>query len=355
MGEILGLGATHYPLLAGPDEHMANPLRFLLRQAGFPEEYRSPERWPEEMRQEWGGDEGATAAARHRERLVGWFRRLRSKLDEFRPDLVVIWGDDQYENFREDIIPPFCILAYDQIVAKPWGDEGIMRLIGGRNIWGEGSDFELRVPGHRPAAKYLATRLLEEGFDTSYAYKPLHHELGHAFVNTILFLDYDRKGWIYPVIPFQVNCYGRLVVSQRGGLPDLSKPVTEEQMDPPSPAPWRCFELGRAVARALMSSPWRVALIASSSWSHAFLTAKTHWLHPDIEADRKLYDALREGRYDYWREYTLGSVEESGQQEILNWMCLVGAMAELGRRPSESEMITTYIFNSSKVFAIFAP
>ena len=25
-----------------------------------------------------------------------------------------MWGDDQYENFREDIIPPYCISAYDK-------------------------------------------------------------------------------------------------------------------------------------------------------------------------------------------------------------------------------------------------
>jgi hypothetical protein len=102
-------------------------------------------------------------------------------------------------------------------------------------------------------------------------------------------------------------------------------------------------------------SPWRVALIASSSWSHAFLTAKHHFLYPDIEADRVLYEALRAGEYDTWRKTTLAAIEESGQQEMLNWMCLAGAMAELGRRPDEAELIQTYIFNSSKCFAIFQP
>jgi hypothetical protein len=96
-------------------------------------------------------------------------------------------------------------------------------------------------------------------------------------------------------------------------------------------------------------------LIASSSWSHAFLTAKTGWLHPDIEADRALYDALCEGHYERWRSYPLAAMEGSGQQELLNWMCLVGAMAELGCRPSESEFIVTYVLNSTKVFALFPP
>ena len=46
------------------------------------------------------------------------------------------------------------------------------------------------------------------------------------------------------------------------------------------------MEAGAATVRALQDTPWRVAMIASSSWSHAFLTEKTYWLHPDMEADR---------------------------------------------------------------------
>ena len=46
-------------------------------------------------------------------------------------------------------------------------------------------------------------------------------------------------------------------------------------------------------------------------------------------------------------------MEESGQQEMLNWMCLAGAMAELDRRTDAAKFIETYIFNSSKCFASF--
>jgi hypothetical protein len=98
-----------------------------------------------------------------------------------------------------------------------------------------------------------------------------------------------------------------------------------------------------------------VALIASSSWSHAFLTPKNHLLYPDVAADRALYEKLRDGDYQAWRQTPLSALEESGQQEMLNWMCLAGAMAELGRRPQEAEFVQTYIFNSSKCFAFFKP
>jgi len=54
----------------------------------------------------------------------------------------------------------------------------------------------------------------------------------------------------------------------------------------PAPSPARCFDLGQALARALKPSPWRIALIATASFSHAFLTKKNHFFYPDMESDR---------------------------------------------------------------------
>jgi hypothetical protein len=351
VGEILGLGVTHYPPLVGTDQNMANILRTVLKDPGLPERYRDPASWPEPMRREYGDDGGTAAAAAHREWLVGHFRRARKTLDEFRPDVVVIWGDDQHENFTADIIPPFCVLAYDQVEARHRE-----RDAGGPNTWREGPDAVFRIAGHREAGKYLARRLLEQGVDMAYAYQPLHHPgLAHAFLNTVLFLDYDRVGFPYPVVAFQVNCYGRRVIAQRGFRASLASPLAEADLDPPSPTPKRCMEVGAATARALRESPWRTALVASSSWSHAFLTDKHHQLYPDIAADRRLYEALRRGDYETWRATSLDAIEDSGQQEMLNWYCLAGAMEELGRKPDECDFVATWSFNSNKCFAVFKP
>jgi hypothetical protein len=105
----------------------------------------------------------------------------------------------------------------------------------------------------------------------------------------------------------------------------------------------------------MSESPWRTALIASSSWSHAFLTDKNHQLYPDIEADRQLYKALKRGDYEAWRGTPLKAIETSGQQEMLNWFMLAGAMEELGRKPDECEFMESWIFNSNKCFAVFKP
>ena len=351
MGEILGLGMTHYPPLTGRDEDMATILRRVLKDPGLPERYRNPTGWPESMRREYGADGGTASAAGHRDTLLRHFRKARRRLDEFQPDVVIMWGDDQHENFTDDVIPPFCVLAYDDIEARPWQKPGVAP-----NVWSESPETMFKIAGHRAAGKYLASGLLEQGVDMAYAYKPLHFPgLAHAFLNTIMFLDYDRVGFPYPVVPFQVNCYGRRVISQRGGRGSLANPVAGDALDPPSPSPRRCMEVGAATARVMRDSPWRTALIASSSWSHAFLTDKNYQLYPDIEEDRRLYEALRVGDYETWRTRPLEAIESSGQQEMLNWYMLVGAMEELGRKPDQCDFIETWSFNSNKCFALFEP
>jgi hypothetical protein len=344
MADILVLGISHYPPLAGHDDRMATILQRMLKNPDLPPHLRTADGWPEPMRAEWGTDQGTASAARHRASLVGWMQRARAELDEFKPDFVLIWGDDQYENFREDIIPPYCIAAYDSFGFSPPAN----------NVWGE-TEKTYTLPGNRTAAKMLATRLIEQGFDTAYAYQPLHQPLGHAFTNAIFYLDYSRKGFHYPIIPFAINCYGRKVVSQRGGLPKFDNASGDIDFDPPAPAPWRLFDLGAATARILAESPYRVALLASSGWSHAFLTAKNHYLYPDTPADRRMYEHLRDGDYTAWRTYPAHAVEDSGQQEILNWMCLAGALSALDRKPQQTGFVDTWIFNSSKTFLIAPP
>jgi hypothetical protein len=353
MGEILGLGMTHYPPLAGRDENMMGILKGTLRDPAIPAELKEPASWPPRMQEEYGNDQGKAAAALHRQSLLDGMMRVRRALDDFKPDFVLIWGDDQYENFTEDIIPPFCILAYDQIEAQPWRLKA-PGMPGGANVWKESEDTILNVRGHREGGKLLASGLITEGFDVCYSYKPLHLQgIGHAFLNSIAYLDYDRKGFDHPVVCFALNCYGRRVISFRGGAAKFGQTPKPEELDPPSPSPTRCFDLGAATARVLKDSPYRVALIASSSWSHAFLHDKAWRLYPDVESDLAFYEALREGKYAHWRSTTLSSVEESGQQEMLNWFCLAGAMSELGRKPSWSVFIESYLFNSNKCFAIF--
>jgi hypothetical protein len=353
MSDILGFGISHYPAFSARDEQMAFLLDYALGDPGVPASAKDPASWPARLRADYADDHGAAAATRHRAAMLVGLRRARAALDAFKPDFIVVWGDDQYENFREDVIPAFTVLAYPTLELQPWKKMS-SSIVGKPNYWDEPKDIVRTVYGHPEAAKELASGLLEAEFDVAYAYKPLHFDgLPHAFLNAVSYLDFDRVGFPYPLVPIAVNCYGRRVISYHGSFStfaDAGRPL-----DPPSPSPKRCFDLGAAVARVCKSSPYRIALCASSSWSHAFMVDKTWRLNPDIAGDRALYDAMVSGDLARWRDVPLADIESSGQQEMLNWFCLMGAMNELDRRIAWSDFVETHIFNSDKVTAIFEP
>jgi hypothetical protein len=209
--------------------------------------------------------------------------------------------------------------------------------------------------GNRADARSLADRLLGQGFDMAYSYRKREGtHFPHAIANTQLFLDYDHAGTEFPyrIIPITVNCYGQHAIARRGGLARFAEIETEE-LDPVGPSPARCMELGAGVARALRDDDRRIALVASSSWSHAFLHDKDWHLRPDTAADDELYHALVRGDLDRWRKTTGAEIVDAGQHEMLNWFCLLGAVEELGLTLEWSDFVTTDVFNSNKCFTVY--
>lgn len=101
--------------------------------------------------------------------------------------------------------------------------------------------------------------------------------------------------------------------------------------------------------------PGRIALIASASWSHAFNSPSTSYFHPSVAEDRRYVEALRTADYGFWRDKTTTDLEAHGQQELLNWHLLAGAMSELGRKPDEIRFMESWITNADKAFAVFRP
>ena len=361
MGEILGIGLTHYPPMLSHPDNYAGLLRRVLESPLVPQEMKNPENWPDPMQEEYADEK--RQAAEHQERMIEGFRHVRRAIDDFGPDGVIIFGDDQYENFKEDCIPPFCVYLHDRMESQPFA-HGSFGFGNASNPWGEPADKTFVHRGDKKLAKAIATGLLEGDFPISYAFTNSHHAekhgpttLTHAFLNSLLYLDWDRKGFDYPVVPIQVNAYGKDVVPSRGGLahlnPDTKSEPYGDEFGPPAPSSASCVRLGKSLRTILEDLPGKYVVMASSGWSHAFLVAKHHWLYPDIEADREHIEDLRTGRHGRWDQLTNAQLDDAGDQEFRNWICLSGAME--GYKAEIVDYLETYIFNSNKCFAIFRP
>jgi hypothetical protein len=352
MGDVIALGMTHYPMLSGPDDHMADLLRSSLRDPDIPEERKNPANWPELAQREWADDGATAAAAGHRAALLSNLSRVRRELDNFNPDVLIVWGDDQYENFREEVVPSFCVLVYDDTPVEPFG---VMSRLMIPNFWSLPNETTFRMQGAPEFARTLATGLLQRDVDVAYSYEKRQGiYFPHAFANTQVFLDYDNVGqkFPFPMVPIAVNCYGEHVIARHGGRAKFAE-IAASTPDPPGPSPRRCMAFGRAVAQFLRETDKRVALIASASWSHAFLNDIDWHLRPDTDSDRRMYDYMVKRDFAALESITTKEIVDAGEHEMLNWFCMFGAVQELDLRLQWSDFVQTEVFNSNKVFCSF--
>jgi hypothetical protein len=352
MAEILGIGLSHYPGPLVPGRFWARMLERNVKIGRVdPALFEDKTRWPSAMLAEWGDDEGAAAGEAHEERLLRGYERLREELDAFKPDVVLIFGDDQYENYKRECVPPMAIAIFDTVNCKPYQlGRGVFST--NENPWDAAPEDELPITGHRAAATQLYRELINAGFDPAYSLAFTHpHGLAHSFNNTVLFLDRKARSFPYPVIPMHINCYGNQLLSTASeAMAEKGDVVTL-----PPPTPSRCFEVGAAAARFFAQSPWRVAIVGSASFSHGSLTVKHGRLYPDLDADRARVDELSNGGWRGWAGLSPAAIENAGQHEILNWVCLAGAMSETNLQCEIVDYVESHLFNSSKCFAVFHP
>src|SRR5271166_3007272 len=92
MAEILGLGVTHWPTLCMPNEGLTGVFKTTLRAPNVEAARKDPVNWPAELIAELGNDDGLSAANRCGERFGNDFRAIRKILNDFNPDLVVVWA-----------------------------------------------------------------------------------------------------------------------------------------------------------------------------------------------------------------------------------------------------------------------
>src|SRR5215468_1966943 len=303
MAEILGLGCSHGPIILTPPEAWAKGRERIF--ARIPN-YQPPAQLLEEL----GQDNGLSQDKDDQQHVVESFKVLHDRLHAWNPDVLMIIGDDQQENFLPDNLPPFCIYTGAEVAGYPF-----QRPAARVNLWGAPPETKYTFRCPAPFARDLRNALIRDGFDlaSSSALKGWKWGLAHAHVNPLMFLDPEER---FPLLPFFVNCYG-----EEAG-PDY----------PPRPTPRRCYEVGSAMRRFLDTRPERVAVVASSSWSHSFLAHKFQCCAIDLDTDRRYLELLRRGAGSQLAALTPEEIQASGDHELLNWIIALGI---IGDTPAE--------------------
>jgi hypothetical protein len=212
---------------------------------------------------------------------------LRSKVEAWAPDLVIIVSDDQHENILDDTMPPFTIYIGDEAEAS----------VSLRYLNEKKSENRTRYDMAPDLARGMLESLMDFGFDPAYA-KFLQYEggLGHGFARILKFMMPDAG---IPVIPVMVNTY-----------------------HPPAPSAKRCVAFGQALAEAVgaMLGDGRVVVIGSGGLSHPII---------DEELDHRVLDAISAADLDFLASMDKG-IFRAGTSEILNWIVTTAAAGRKG-------------------------
>jgi len=226
--------------------------------------------------------------------------RLRKTLAEAQLDALIVIGDDQDESYKDDNRPAIAVYWGDTINNRYNPDEGLPEWFD--NI--RSRYFDIEEPRDFPVDSklglHLIDKLMEADFDIgSSARLPEGEGEGHAvaFVHKWL-MDANKP---IPVVPVLLNTY----------------------YPPNQPRPARCFALGQAIRRAVESyGPGRVGVLASGGLSH-FLV--------DESFDREIIEALRNKDDAFMSNISMNKLKQ-GSSEILNWICLAGAVGDIPLR-----------------------
>ena len=229
MGEILGLGCSHASMIWRPAEDWAGLRKNIYSRHGNSKALAA-------MAEELGDDDGLSHDKINARRIVDAFDVLRQRLHEWKPDVVLIVGDDQQENFKRENLPTFCLYTGSEVTGYPFH--------GSRSpahIWNAPSDTEYTYRCPAGFSQDMLAYLIRDGFDLSSTTNLNGWEWGlpHAHINPLPFRDPEHY---LTIVPLFVNCIG------------------EEAGEgyPPRPTAKRCYELGQAIRRFLDARTERV-------------------------------------------------------------------------------------------------
>jgi 2,3-dihydroxyphenylpropionate 1,2-dioxygenase len=218
-----------------------------------------------------------------RDAFYASFDRMRERLEDARPDALIVVGAEHFANFFMNNMPAYCMGMADGYEG-PIEDEDWLAI------------RRRRVPGAAELSGRLIAAMLPH-IDLAYAQE---WKFDHGIMVPLNFLTprYDL-----PVIPVNINCQG-----------------------PPLTPLARAYEFGRRLREACDAQPERIAIVGTGGISHWPATPNSGVINEPW--DRDFLDRFINNRRDELIAYTdEATLREAGQGgfEIRTFIAIAGA------------------------------
>ncbi|MGV3728950.1 class III extradiol dioxygenase subunit beta [Hydrogenophaga sp.] len=210
-------------------------------------------------------------------------------MKDHRPDVIFLVFNDHATAFSLDMIPTFAIgtAAEYQPADEGWGPRPVPKVM-----------------GHPELASHIAQSVIQQDFDLTIVNKM---DVDHGLTVPLSLMCGQPEAWPCPVIPFAVN-----VVQY------------------PVPSGRRCYNLGKAIAKAVASydEDINVHIWGTGGMSHQLQGPRAGLINKDFDnafLDKLINDpeaAASISHIDY--------VREAGSEgiELVMWLIARGAMAD---------------------------
>ena len=226
-------------------------------------------------------------------RVFSGFEKAKEWVAKVKPDVVIAVYNDHASAFSVELIPTF---ALGTAAEFPPADEG----------WGPRPVPV--VKGHPKLASHIATSAILDGFDLTIVNKM---EVDHGLTVPLNLAFGSPDEWPCPVIPLAVN-----VVQY------------------PPPTGKRCFDLGRAIRKAVASYPedLRVVVFGTGGMSHQISGPRAGLINSKF--DNNFLDKIGPDPESLVNIKHLEYLRESGSEgiELVMWLVMRGALSEKVRQ-----------------------
>jgi protocatechuate 4,5-dioxygenase beta chain len=211
-------------------------------------------------------------------------------LAENKPDVIFLVYNDHATAFSLEMIPTFAIGTAAEFTPadEGWGPRPVPKVI-----------------GHPELAAHIAQSVIQQDFDLTIVNRM---DVDHGLTVPLSLMCGQPQAWPCPVIPFAVN-----VVQY------------------PVPSGRRCFELGKAIRRAVESfdKPLKVQIWGTGGMSHQLQGPRAGLINKEF--DNAFLDQLIADPAGLSSKPHIDYVREAGSEgiELVMWLIARGAMADV--------------------------